>query len=96
MSSLEESLQKVEADDLCQIRSIFRRAVAALSPPQCMSEGAAQIAPESLQLKGSKRDLQFRLRKVVLACLDYLELSDSKVQPALKLLKSLPLVSFRN
>ncbi|CAK9036805.1 Hypothetical protein (Fragment) [Durusdinium trenchii] len=89
VSSLEESLQKVEADDLCQIRSIFRRAVAALSPPQCMSEGAAQIAPESLQLKGSKRDLQFRLRKVVLACLDYLELSDSKVQPALQLLKSL-------
>ena len=86
VASLERSLHDAD-DDLCRIRFIFRRAVAALSPPH----GANQFGTfaGSPQPRGGKRDFQVRLRTIVLRCLNYLELDDSKVQPALQFLKSL-------
>ncbi|CAK9068671.1 unnamed protein product [Durusdinium trenchii] len=89
VASLEQSLGEAGHDDLGQIRSIFRRAVAALSPPHCSNQSGGSAAGSLAQPQGSKRDFQIRLRKVVLRCLNYLHLDDSKVQPALQLLKSL-------
>ncbi|CAK9067639.1 unnamed protein product [Durusdinium trenchii] len=89
VSSLEQSLGVVETGDLCQIRSIFRRAVAALSPPHCTSPVAEKTSGSLLQLKWTLPDLQSRLREVVLRCLDHLDLADCKVEPALQFLKAL-------
>ena len=89
VSSLEQSLEGVGTDDLCQIRSIFRRAVAALSPPRCAVEHAGGTADALSQPGAARRDVQFRLRKVVLTCLGRLDLDDSKVQPALQFLISI-------
>ncbi|CAK9103997.1 unnamed protein product [Durusdinium trenchii] len=82
VSSLEQSLEEVGTDHVCQIRSIFQRAVAALSPPRyCTMDSWSQPA-------GPRREVQVRLRKVVLTCLGSLDLDDSKVQPALRFLRS--------
>lgn len=89
VAGLEKSIGEVDLDDLCRVGTIFRRAVAALSPPHCMSENARTALDALPQLQGARPDFQFRVRKVVLFCLDHLDLADSKVQPALQFLKSL-------
>lgn len=87
IASLEQAFDAA-LDDLFQIRSIFRSAVAALSPPRyagelcSTAEKAQDSRSEPLENQGAQRDGQLRLRAVVLKCLDYLELVDSKVQPA--------------
>ena len=86
---LEQSLGEVASDDTCQIRSIFRRAVAALSPPRVTSEHSGSTADGVPQPTGAKRDFQFRLRSIVLRCLDRLDLADFRLQPAVQFLKSL-------
>ena len=87
---LEKELGEAGSNDMCQIRSIFRRAVAAMSPPHCAPcSDTLGSATDVLQLTKGRQDLQFRLRKVVLSCLDHLDLADSKVHPALQILNSL-------
>ena len=84
--SLENSLAETETDNLQQIRTIFRRAVAALSPPRFKgtSEQDRVRAAET-----TSQDLQGRLRKIVFWCLDRLDADDPKIKPALLLLQGL-------
>lgn len=90
VASLEQSLSTADPDHKCQIRSIFRRTVAALSPPHHISErGGSSTTDVFPQPKGRKGDLQFRLRKIALICLDHLDLTDSRLHPALEVLRSL-------
>ena len=86
--ALEESLDEAGAD-CSKLRSIFRRAVAALSPPCFRGDINSEDNSSSVQTTGTKRDAQRRLRKILLRCLDQLDLADSKVQPALERLKNL-------
>ena len=84
--SLEESLAETGIDNPQQIRSIFRRAVAALSPPRLINT-SEQDRVRAAQT--TSQDFQGRLRKIVCWCLDRLDLADPKIKPALLLLQSL-------
>eukprot|EP00438_Fugacium_kawagutii_P012803 Skav211683 [mRNA] locus=scaffold216:422171:433625:- [translate_table: standard] len=86
VASLEEALHAV-GTDLKKVRLIFRRAVAALSPPRLASGEGNSDGMQ--QTEGTSTDFQHRLRKVVLSCLDYLDLTDPKIQPSLQLLECL-------
>ncbi|CAJ1332556.1 unnamed protein product [Effrenium voratum] len=87
VNGLEEEL--AESQDPATLRRILRRAVAALSPPRCKGDRNSMLAYSSSQsgLPASK-DLQARLRSLVLACLDSLDLTDSAVAPALQRLQA--------
>ena len=86
VEALEEALQ-AHGQDLKKIRWIFRQAVAALSPPRLISEEPST----SLETRntGKTGEVQRRLRKVVLGCLDHLDSTDPKIQPALQMLQLL-------
>ena len=88
--SFEESLAETGIDNPQQIRRIFRRAVAALSPPRLTSTDTARSEQDSARAaETTSQDFQGRLRKVVFWCLDRLDLADPKIKPALLLLQSL-------
>ena len=81
---LEQELE--ESDDPAALQKILRRAVAALSPPRHKGETASCGSSHS-QLSVCA-DLQARLRKLVLLCLDSLDLADASVAPALQCLQA--------
>eukprot|EP00435_Cladocopium_sp_Y103_P060168 s285_g21.t4 len=88
IASLEEALRDADVDDSKKLRWIFRRAVAALSPPKLMNAaGNSEAALPETQETGA--DFQRRLRKVVLWCFEHLDLTDPRVKPALQLLQCL-------
>ena len=80
--------QAVEDADSANLPQILRRAVAALSPPRGKAEGESQ-GIDLLQTELSAcRDLQARLRKIVLWCLDQLDLTDPLLAPSLDCLQA--------
>ena len=81
-------MRDAEGEDSKKLRWIFRRAVAALSPPRLTSaaDDSEAVLPET---RGTGVDVQHRLRKVVLWCLKRLDLTDPRIKPALQLLESL-------
>ena len=81
---LEQELE--ESDDPAALQKILRRAVAALSPPRCKGETAPSSSSHS-ELSVCA-DLQARLRKLVLRCLDNLDVADASVVPALQCLQA--------
>ncbi|CAJ1333934.1 unnamed protein product [Effrenium voratum] len=81
VNSLEQEL--AESEDPATLRRILRRAVAALSPPRRKGNGNNLLACSS-----SQSELQSRLRSLVLACLDGLDLTDSSLAPALRCLQA--------
>ena len=81
VNSLEQEL--AESEDPATLRRILRRAVAALSPPRRKGNGNNLLACSS-----SHSELQSRLRSLVLACLDGLDLTDSSLAPALRCLQA--------
>ena len=83
VSGVEQEL--AESEDPTTLRRILRRAVAALSPPRC--KGNSLLACSSQSQLPSKV-LQARLRSLVLACLDGLDLTDSSLAPALLCLQA--------
>lgn len=90
VTSLEEALEAlhaVDGTDLKKVRSIFRRAVAALSPPRLASGEGNSDGMQ--QTESTSTDFQHRLRQVVLWCLDYLDLTDPKIKPSLQMLECL-------
>ena len=84
VESLEWAQESSEVEQIC---GLLRRAVAALSLPRCMGDdpcmGALQEEPPN------SRDLQARLRKVVLWCLERVDVADSQLAPVLRYLESL-------
>ena len=87
VSGLEQAL--AESEDPATLRRILRRAVAALSPPRCKGNSNGVLAYSSSQSgQPASKDLQARLRALVLACLDGLDLTDSSLAPALLCLKA--------
>ena len=86
-SYVSELEQALEQSDGSQLHRIFRAAVAALSPPRLWA--IADQDNESLLDAEAKSDFQRRLRRVVLGCLDQLDLADPKVKPALQMLELL-------
>ena len=87
-SYVSELEQALEQSDGSQLHRIFRVAVAALSPPRLRGI-ADQDGNESLMDVEAKSDLQRRLRKVVLSCLEQLDLTDPDLKPCLQLLELL-------
>ena len=85
VNSLEQEL--AESEGPATLRRILRRAVAALSPPRRKGNSDSFLACSSQSDLASK-DLQVRLRSVVLACLDGLDLTDSSLAPALQRLQA--------
>eukprot|EP00435_Cladocopium_sp_Y103_P047394 s308_g13.t3 len=83
VARLEEGL--LDAPDPARLRQIFRRAVAALSPPRRV--GGDGDGGRDAELLMTATDLQRRLRKVVLGCLDQLDLTDPRLKPSLQLLE---------
>ncbi|CAJ1360490.1 unnamed protein product [Effrenium voratum] len=79
-------LEVEESADPATLRRILRRAVAALSSPRCQGHGMPQCSPSQSELPACP-DLQVRLRKIVLCCLDVMDLTDSLVQPSLQCLQ---------
>ena len=84
VSELEQALEQSDGS----VHRIFRAAVAALSPPRLRGI-ADQDGIESLMDAEAKSDFQRRLRKVVLGCLDQLNLADPKLKPSLQMLEVL-------
>lgn len=89
VASLEETIRDLNGTDLKRIRWVFRRAVAALSPPRVSSEHDPNNPDRMQEIPEKCASFQHRLRKVVLWCLDHLDLTDDKVKPALQLLECL-------
>ena len=85
VTELEKAL---EQSDRSQLHRIFRAAVAALSPPR-LKGIADQDGNKSLMDAEAKSDFQRRLRKVVLGCLDQLDLTDPDLKPSLQMLELL-------
>lgn len=81
-------LETAFADQSLAPHLIFRKAVAALSPPRSLGLEALEGFNAADAGLGGK-DLQFRLRKLVLQCLDHVNLSDEEIQAPLEMLTSL-------
>lgn len=68
---------------------ILRSAVAALSPPRCKGDDVSTGTVEAVATETPvSKDLQARLRRIVLWCLDGLDLSNPNVAPALECLRA--------
>ena len=89
VAGLEQALRDMGFQDMPKIRMIFRRAVAAMSPPRLASECAAEDGVGLQETHGTSGDFQGRLRRIALLCLDYLDVTDPKVKPALQVLEHL-------
>ena len=89
VAGLEQALRDMGFQDMPKIRMIFRRAVAAMSPPRLASECAAEDGVGLQETHGTSGDFQGRLRRIAWLCLDYLDLTDPKVKPALQVLEHL-------
>ena len=87
-SYVSELEQALEQSDGSQLHRIFRAAVAALSPPRLRGI-ADHDDDESLMDAEAKSDFQRRLRKVVLSCLEQLDLTDPDLKPSLQMLELL-------
>ncbi|CAJ1409177.1 unnamed protein product [Effrenium voratum] len=93
VASLEQEMQEADgAENSAKLRKVLRRAVAALSPPRRLGdgcEGKMTASPESDDQWTLATNLQSRLRKIVLRCLDRVDLADLRLAPVLQCLQSL-------
>eukprot|EP00438_Fugacium_kawagutii_P000770 Skav229104 [mRNA] locus=scaffold92:531979:544646:- [translate_table: standard] len=88
-NATDESRELYETWDIPKMQKVFRKAVAALSPPRLKGSKGKDDADENEDGNSSTVDLQRRLRKLVLKCLEYLDLSDPTLKPSLELLEAL-------
>ena len=92
VESLEQEMQEADgAENLAKLRMVLRRAVAALSPPRCLGDGCEGKMPASIASNDQSTlatNLQSRLRKIVLRCLDRVDLADLRLAPVLQCLQA--------
>eukprot|EP00435_Cladocopium_sp_Y103_P021833 s1090_g5.t1 len=88
VESLEAELQQLKLDQDFSVHSVLCRAVAALAPPRFAAEAleASEVKLEAVEVE---RDLQRRLRRVVIFCLSHVDLQDEKLSAVLGYLKAL-------
>ncbi|CAJ1451044.1 unnamed protein product [Effrenium voratum] len=93
VDSLEQEMQEADgAENSAKLRMVLRRAVAALSPPRRLGDGcegkllASHASNDQATLA---TNLQSRLRKIVLRCLDRVDMADLRLAPVLQCLQSL-------
>ncbi|CAJ1409179.1 unnamed protein product [Effrenium voratum] len=91
VESLEQEVQKADgAENSAKLRMVLRRAVAALSPPRRLGDGCEGKTPSiACNDQSLATNLQTRLRKIVLHCLDRVDLADVRLAPLLQCLQSL-------
>ena len=93
VDSLEQEVQEANgAENSAKLRMVLRRAVAALSPPRRLGDGCEGKMPASVSSNDQATlatNLQSRLRKIVLRCLDRVDLADVRLAPVLQCLQSL-------
>ena len=93
VESLEQEMQEADgAENSAKLRMVLRRAVAALSPPRRLGDGCEGKMTASIPSNDEwtlATNLQSRLRKIVLRCLDRVDLADLRVAPVLQCLQSL-------
>ena len=93
VESLEQEMQETDgAENSAKLRMVLRRAVAALSPPRRLGDGCEGKMMASIPSNDEwtlATNLQSRLRKIVLRCLDRVDLADLRVAPVLQCLQSL-------
>ncbi|CAJ1409184.1 unnamed protein product [Effrenium voratum] len=91
VESLEQEMQEADgAENSAKLRTVLRRAVAALSPPRRLGDGCEGKTPSiACNDQSLATNLQTRLRKIVLRCLDRVDMSDLRVAPVLQCLQSL-------
>ena len=93
VESLEKEMQEADgAENSAKLRMVLRRAVAALSPPRRLGDGCegkllASHASNDQSMLAT--NLQSRLRKIVLCCLDRVDLADLRLAPVVQCLQSL-------
>ena len=91
VESLEQEMQEADgAENSAKLRTVLRRAVAALSPPRRLGDGCEGKTPSiACNDQSLATNLQTRLRKIVLRCLDRVDLADVRLAPVLQCLQSL-------
>ena len=93
VESLEQEMQEADgAENSAKLRMVLRRAVAALSPPRRLGDGCESKMPASNESNDQSTlatNLQSRLRRMVLRCLDRVDLADLRLAPVLQRLESL-------
>ena len=93
VESLEQEVQEADgAENSAKLRIVLRRAVAALSPPRRLGDGCEGKMTASIPSNDEwtlATNLQSRLRKIVLRCLDRVDMADLRVAPVLQCLQSL-------
>ncbi|CAJ1370126.1 unnamed protein product [Effrenium voratum] len=92
VDSLEQEMQEVDgAKNWAKLRMVLRRAVAALSPPRRLGDGCEGKMPASTAPNDQATlatNLQSRLRKIVLRCLDRVDLADLRLAPVQQCLQA--------
>ncbi|CAJ1360476.1 unnamed protein product [Effrenium voratum] len=79
-------------ENSAKLRMVLRRAVAALSPPRRLGDGCEDKMTASIPSNDEwtlATNLQSRLRKIVLRCLNRVDMADLRVAPVLQCLQSL-------
>ena len=93
VDSLEQEMQEADgAENSAKLRMVLRRAVGALSPPRRLGDGCDGKMTASIPSNDEwmpATNLQSRLRKIVLRCLDRVDLADVRLAPVLQCLQSL-------
>ena len=91
VESLEQEMQEADgAENSAKLRMVLRRAAAALSPPRRLGDGCEGKTPSiACNDQSLAPNLQTRLRKIVLRCLDRVDLADVRLAPVLQCLQSL-------
>ncbi|CAJ1451046.1 unnamed protein product [Effrenium voratum] len=93
VDSLEQEMQEADgAENSAKLRMVLRRAVGALSPPRRLGDGCDGKMTASIPSNDEwmpATNLQSRLRKIVLRCLDRVDLADLRLAPVLQCLQSL-------
>ncbi|CAJ1432790.1 unnamed protein product [Effrenium voratum] len=92
VESLEQEMQEADgAENSAKLRMVLRRAVAALSPPRRLGDGCEGKMPASTAPNDQATlatNLQSRLRKIVLRCLDRVDLADLRLAPVQQCLQA--------
>ncbi|CAJ1360473.1 unnamed protein product [Effrenium voratum] len=93
VESLEQEMQEADGtENSAKLRMVLRRAVAALSPPRRLGDGCEDKMTASIPSNDEwtlATNLQSRLRKIVLRCLNRVDMADLRVAPVLQCLQSL-------
>ena len=93
VESLEQEMHEADgAENSAKLRMVLRRAVAALSPPRRLGdgcEGKLLASHASNDQSTLATNLQSRLRKVVLRCLDRVDMADLRLAPVQQCLQLL-------